>query len=212
MPKLSDVQQEERRARILDAAERCFARAGFHRTTMQDICKDAGVSPGALYIWFSSKEALIAGIAARNRDETLASMAPLATSDDFLAGMARTLENCVLNQPREKSVLCLEVGAEATRNPAVAESLARFDEAVRAGMIAILDRAVAEGRIATGLPIADLADALHVMADGLFWRRAVQPDYDADRVGRALLAIVASALKPPGFVAQAAAAPAEQEA
>ena len=66
MPKLSDIQQEERRARILDAAERCFARTGFHRTTMQDICKDAGISPGALYIWFSSKEALIAGISARH--------------------------------------------------------------------------------------------------------------------------------------------------
>jgi len=212
MPKLSDVQQEERRARILDAAERCFARAGFHRTTMQDICREAGVSPGALYIWFASKEALIAGIAARNRDEALASMAPLATSDDFLAAMARTLDDCVLNQPREKSVLCLEVGAEATRNPAVAESLSRFDEAVRAGMIDILQRAVAEGRIETRLPIADLADALHVIADGLFWRRAVQPDYDAARVGSALMAIVTSALKPSACANRDVAAPAEQKA
>ena len=61
MPRLSETAQEERRARILDAAERCFVRAGFHRTTMQDICREAGVSPGALYIWFASKEALIAG-------------------------------------------------------------------------------------------------------------------------------------------------------
>ena len=37
------------RARILDAAERCFARAGFHRTTMQDICKEAKVSAGAIF-------------------------------------------------------------------------------------------------------------------------------------------------------------------
>ena len=141
MPKLSDIQQEERRARILDAAERCFARTGFHRTTMQDICKDAGISPGALYIWFSSKEALIAGISARNRDEVLASFSALADSQDFAAGMAQVMQTCILDQPQHKSVLCLEIGAEATRNPAVAETLARFDETVSAALTELLEKA-----------------------------------------------------------------------
>jgi len=54
---------------ILDAAEQCFARAGFHRTTVHDICREAGVSPGALYVYFDSKEALIAGISERDRAE-----------------------------------------------------------------------------------------------------------------------------------------------
>ena len=59
MPKLKPEVQQARRERILDAAEQCFARAGFHRTTMHDICKEAGVSPGALYVYFDSKEALV---------------------------------------------------------------------------------------------------------------------------------------------------------
>src|SRR5690606_27390679 len=61
MAKLSPETLRERSDHILDAAGRCFARAGFHRTTMQDICREAAVSPGALYIYFNSKEALIAG-------------------------------------------------------------------------------------------------------------------------------------------------------
>ena len=69
MPKLKPEVQTARREHILDAAERCFARAGFHRTTMHDICKEAGVSPGALYVYFDSKEALIAGISERDRAE-----------------------------------------------------------------------------------------------------------------------------------------------
>ena len=69
MPKLKSETQNARREHILDAAERCFARTGFHRTTMQDICKMAGVSPGALYVYFDSKEALIAGITERDRAE-----------------------------------------------------------------------------------------------------------------------------------------------
>jgi TetR/AcrR family transcriptional repressor of uid operon len=39
----------ERHIRILDAAERVFARAGFHAATMQDVAAEAGMSPGNLY-------------------------------------------------------------------------------------------------------------------------------------------------------------------
>ena len=47
MPKLKPDTQRARREHILDAAEICFASNGFHRTTMHDICRQAGVSPGA---------------------------------------------------------------------------------------------------------------------------------------------------------------------
>ena len=43
MPKLKPSTQAARREHILDAAERCFARSGFHRTTMQDICREANI-------------------------------------------------------------------------------------------------------------------------------------------------------------------------
>jgi TetR/AcrR family transcriptional regulator, repressor for uid operon len=46
----------DRRTRILDAAETCFVRSGFHRTTMQDVAAEAGMSAGNLYRYFPSKE------------------------------------------------------------------------------------------------------------------------------------------------------------
>lgn len=196
MPKLTDAQQEERRARILDAAERCFTRSGFHRTTMQDICKEAGVSPGALYTWFDSKEALIGGISARDRDEVLASFAPMVNAEDLLGAMADALAACVLNRPREKSVLCLEIAAESTRNPRVAEVTRRMDDTVRESLGAILRRAEAEGRIAPAMPIPDLLSAMTAIAEGLFWRRAVDPNFDAVAAGRAFVAMVGAALRP----------------
>ena len=55
--------QDERRARILDAARTCFSRAGFHRTSMQEICAEAKMSPGGLYRYFASKDAIIEAIA-----------------------------------------------------------------------------------------------------------------------------------------------------
>ena len=49
MPKLAPKTQQARREHILDAAERCFVNKGFHPATMDGICREAGVSPGALY-------------------------------------------------------------------------------------------------------------------------------------------------------------------
>ena len=62
MPKVTEEHVEARRRQILAAALRCFARQGFHRTTMQDIFRDAELSPGAVYSYFKSKDELILAI------------------------------------------------------------------------------------------------------------------------------------------------------
>lgn len=59
MPKVSEAQLERRRQQILDAALACFARKGFHRTTMADIAAEAGVSDGLAYRYFSGKDEII---------------------------------------------------------------------------------------------------------------------------------------------------------
>src|SRR4029453_15843619 len=116
MPKLKPDTQRARREHILEAAELCFARAGFHRTTMQDICKEAAISPGALYVYFDSKEALIAGICERDRAEFAEHFAALAAAPDFLAALAALGEEYFVNQPAHKRRMCVEIGLESTRN------------------------------------------------------------------------------------------------
>ena len=63
MPKVSQEHMEGRRRQILAAAGRCFASVGFHAATMQDVIKASGLSAGAIYNHFSSKEEIIAAIA-----------------------------------------------------------------------------------------------------------------------------------------------------
>ena len=62
MPKVSAAHVETRKLQILEAACICFGQNGFHRSTMQEICKTAGLSPGALYSYFSGKDELIRAI------------------------------------------------------------------------------------------------------------------------------------------------------
>src|SRR5262245_56643191 len=49
---------EDRREHILDGALRAFAQKGFARTTNKDIAREAGITPGLIYHYFASKEAL----------------------------------------------------------------------------------------------------------------------------------------------------------
>ncbi|QNP74025.1 TetR/AcrR family transcriptional regulator [Streptomyces roseirectus] len=64
MARVSQAHLDARRRQILDAAERCFARNGFHATSMQDVLKEADLSAGAVYRYFSGKDELIRAIVA----------------------------------------------------------------------------------------------------------------------------------------------------
>ena len=197
MPKLNPVTQAARRAHILDAAERCFARTGFHRTSMQDICKEAGVSAGALYVYFASKEELIAGISERDRAKLADELAALAGMPDLAAALGKLGEHYTLEQPKHKRLMCIEIGLEATRNPAVGEIYHAVDRFVHESFTQLFERAEKEGRIRPALPPRELARIVCILGDGMFWRRAVDPQFDAKSVLPAITAIVAGLLNAP---------------
>src|SRR5262249_7186804 len=70
MPKITRARADARRRQILDAALACFARRGFHKTTMQDVVQHSGLSPGSIYCHFSRKQDIIvAVVGAPNRRE-----------------------------------------------------------------------------------------------------------------------------------------------
>ena len=68
MPKVTEAHLEARRSQILDAAWACFARKGYHQATMHDICQESGLSPGAVYRYFESKEAILVAINERSQE------------------------------------------------------------------------------------------------------------------------------------------------
>ncbi|MFI5686933.1 TetR/AcrR family transcriptional regulator [Streptomyces sp. NPDC051636] len=62
MARVSQAHLDARRRQILDGAALCFARNGFHATSVQDVLKETGLSAGAVYRYFSGKEELIGAI------------------------------------------------------------------------------------------------------------------------------------------------------
>ncbi|MBP7241977.1 TetR/AcrR family transcriptional regulator [Amaricoccus sp.] len=77
MPRITDARRAERRAQILDAARSCFQERGLHLTTMDDIIRASGLSAGAVYGYFASKEALILAAIAGGLEGIGALVAPI---------------------------------------------------------------------------------------------------------------------------------------
>lgn len=186
--------QSDRHTRILDAAERCFARAGIHRTTMQDVASEAGMSPGNLYRYFPSKDALAAGLAERDRAQLAADFAYLADADDFIAAFKALGRKHFMEEPRERSVLCLEIWAEATRNPSFAEMTHAFERELVGRLSELFAAAQARGRLPASLDPRAAAVMVSTLANGLFVRRAVAPEFDAEREVGAVLTMIGAVL------------------
>ena len=194
MPKLKPATQRARREHILDAAEVCFARSGFHRTTMQDICKEALISPGALYVYFDSKEDLIAGLAERDRADFGERFAELSASADFMKSLGELGNRYFDEEPAYKRTMCLEIGLESTRNPKVGEIYRSVDRFVTESFEKLFQRLADEGRIAPGQDIPTLARVFSVIGDGMFMRRALDPDFDAKTLVPAVMELVGKLL------------------
>jgi TetR/AcrR family transcriptional regulator, transcriptional repressor of aconitase len=132
MPKVSAQYRGERRAHILGAARRCFVRDGFHQTSMQDLVREAGMSSGAVYRYFPSKDAMIVAIAEENLEQIVAIVRDsVAHGADLGAALGAALEFASSRHADDGfAAIALVVWSEALRNPALAARLREsFDQA-----------------------------------------------------------------------------------
>ncbi len=58
-------ERERRRQQIIVAAKRVFSEKGFSKSTMEDIAREAELSPGTLYLYFKNKDDLYASLSLR---------------------------------------------------------------------------------------------------------------------------------------------------
>ncbi|WP_051857599.1 TetR/AcrR family transcriptional regulator [Streptomyces cellulosae] len=142
MARVSQAHLDARRRQILDAAALCFARNGFHATSMQDVLKEADLSAGAVYRYFSGKEELIAAIvgevlaSVRAAFEDAAGQYPPAPPDLLVgAVLGRTLAtkaSLTIDGEPAFPRLVVQVWSETVRNPKLAAVLREGYDAVGA--------------------------------------------------------------------------------
>jgi len=192
MPRVSQEHLDRRRQQILDAAASCFARQGFHATSMQDIFAAAGLSAGAVYRYFPSKTELIRAIAA----EALANVLPVldsAISDQVTPGIPDVVATLVAELrdgrlARLRPVI-LPVWAEAVRDEELAELARSTLGELLTNIASLLERLVAEGRIASGTDPTAAGRLIMALLQGYVIQFAVLGDVSPQQVREAAAAL-----------------------
>src|SRR6059058_2628428 len=111
----------DRRSQILEAAIVCFAKRGFHQTSMHDISAEAGISVGLIYRYFANKEAVIAAMAERHKNEIQELLERSKQAPTLLESLEILFTaHCCENSPKVLSAFVVDLYAEASRNPEVA--------------------------------------------------------------------------------------------
>lgn len=138
---------------VLEAAAVCFARSGFHGASMSEISKQAGMSAGHIYNYFNGKDAIIMAFVERHSEHVSDMLSNLSSLDDPLQAMLDDAERHVNDaldpQPWHVS---LEMYAEASRNPVIAERLRVHEEESRG----LLRELVKRGRERRKLAVDDV--------------------------------------------------------
>ena len=121
MPKVTPEHRAARRAQIIAAARRRFAANGFHLTSMEDVIAESGLSAGALYGYFPSKNSLIAAtiedtlnLVGESAREVLADA---VSPGQTLSDLVRVIIGTLVDGSVDPSVIALFAWAEAPRNP-----------------------------------------------------------------------------------------------
>ncbi|HLG82495.1 MAG TPA: TetR family transcriptional regulator [Bradyrhizobium sp.] len=155
MPKVKPETLAARREQVLQAAETCFARQGFHQTTIQDVIRESGLSAGCIYSYFGSKEELIQAIGEDRHTRDSALLAVKDKETDPLESL-RTIARAFLGDLQKEQGLrtrrvALQLWAEALRDEVVREQvtsgirkpIAIIAKVLRHGQrLGVIDRAI----------------------------------------------------------------------
>lgn len=173
MPRVSAQHEQEVRERIVRAATRVFSERGFHRATMQDIVRASGLSVGAIYTYFKSKDELILAGCDLITDQEMGELARrLGSIEDFRERIAvavglifdqMEIESGDLGSIRQLSL----AWAEADTSPAIREMLLRRRREIHGVAVALLQEGIARGEFPPWLDIDRVAAALGALLDGV---------------------------------------------
>jgi AcrR family transcriptional regulator len=195
MPKVSQAHKDARRQQILEAATRCVAAQGFHRTTMADVIRESDLSAGAVYGYFKSKTELIRAIAdgalgtAADRLEQLLEapgrLTPARVLEEFLAS---ALEAYGDTSPR----VAVQVWAEAARDPEVAAMASDRIHTLRSVVTALVRRCRSDGTLGRRGDPELMAQVLVGALPGYVLQRLLDPELTIETYVRGATDLIGS--------------------
>jgi len=171
-----DSSSGDRRSQILEAALVCFAKRGFHQTSMHDISGEAGISVGLIYRYFENKEAVISAMADRHKKEINEMLERAHQAPSLLESLEILFTaHCCEDAPQVVSAFVVDLYAEASRNPHVADLTRDVLETAMDGVRNLIARAPEAQNAAHGLTPNELAELIFAVARGMLMLDVLRP-------------------------------------
>ncbi|MFJ6571762.1 TetR/AcrR family transcriptional regulator [Streptomyces sp. NPDC091292] len=196
MARVSQAHLDARRRQILDGAAICFARNGFHATSMQDVLKEVDLSAGAVYRYFSGKEELIGAIVAetlesvRGQFERAAEENPPPPPDILIP---RVLGEVLRMKPELSADgdwlfprLLIQAWTETLRNEHLAEVMRDGYRQVRALWVRIVESYQEAGMVRADVPAESVARIMIAAAQGFAAQQALFGAVPLETLGEGL--------------------------
>jgi AcrR family transcriptional regulator len=175
-PQIDATNGGDRRSQILEAALVCFAKRGFHQTSMHDISGEAGISVGLIYRYFENKEAVISAMGDRHKKE-ISEMLERARQAPTLLESLEILftAHCCEDAPQLVSAFVVDLYAEASRNPHVADLVRDVLETAMKGVTDLIARAPETQHGGNDLKPDELAELIFAVARGMLMLDVLRP-------------------------------------
>ena len=199
MPKISEENRQARRLEILNAASQCFARQGFHRTSMEDIVRKLNSSPGAVYCYFRGKEDIVAAIAEQRHSRESALLRGLLASDDVAEGLHKLADAFfkMLLDPaeQERRKLAIQFWAESLRDKSIRRIIERGIRQ-RDLVTGWLQGAQRAGRLPKDADADALSRVLLALLQGFILQQAWEPELDSEAFLATAMRLIVPFLSP----------------
>jgi AcrR family transcriptional regulator len=185
------------RERLLDGAARVFARDGYSGASIDRIAAEAGLSKGAVYWNFASKEELFFALLDERIDRrirVLLDMTEAAPPGQATEGQVSVGLSAVLEQERELVVLFHEYSAMAVRDPRLRERYVERNVMLRSGLARVFEARVEALDGSPAVDAHELATAVIALADGLSIEQLTEPEVVSEELFGEILSLILDGL------------------
>jgi TetR/AcrR family transcriptional regulator, transcriptional repressor of aconitase len=197
LPKITDQQRDARREQILAATWQCFYRRGIHATSMEQIIREAGLSAGAVYLYFKSKEELILNAIQAQMADVQEMVTPLLEADqaadptEFIHEITASVAGLTSRMGIDLNSVILMCWSEAQTNPKVKSLIRNYQKGYRKSLSKLVERWQKKGLIEPKADPDDVAKALLSLLLGFIAQSALIGDVKPRSVARGMTSLMA---------------------
>lgn len=183
--------------RILEAAQACFVRSGFQGASMQQICAECGMSPGALYRYFPSKEAIVAAICEADREDDMTCFGSLLNATSAVDGLVEgAMAHITHTHEKGSAALFAEMRSESNRNATIRETVDSHKQEIAGMIVPLVQGAIERGEIDPPVDVQTLMAVLMSVGEGIAINDLPSRGIPLDQIEKAIRAMLTGMLRP----------------